>query len=98
MSKIYIVAKSNVEGIQEIRSVHRTYNGAWIEWMKLCNDMIEEDEGFIEYELTHGSDNTRRINRMYDIIDVLKTYDREAIEEKLYPGETPCIIESELKK
>jgi hypothetical protein len=35
---------------------------------------------------------------MYDIIDVLKTYDREAIEEKLYPGETPCIIESELKK
>jgi len=96
MKKVYIVCKGDVEGIQDIRSVHLTKSGALSAWKKLCDEMIKQAENMIDYEL-ENSDHDRWIRRYGDNIDALRTYDPEIVSDKLYPSEAPIIIETELK-
>ena len=97
MNDIYIVGTCTCEGIQDIRSIHRTYNGALAGFKKLCDDIIKQDEEFIDYELINGH-SERWINKYHDRIQTLRTYDPDFIEEKLHPSEAPFIMKREIEK
>jgi hypothetical protein len=98
MIKVYILAKSGAEGIQEITSVHMTMKGAQSAWKILCDDLVKEYERHINHELEREVHGNHWVQRWLERIDALKTYDYEYIQEKLYPSEVPYILESEIKK